>query len=312
MPPKCRKSSRHTTAPKTRGRPRLRLLDRNAAYHRRRLSDSQWRAEMSSSFNTLRCLVLPSSVRTRRHRCRRAVLQAAVHRLRYLEGLVSELLANDADRRAKPRNIREVRSQFRRNLETAVPPLTRRERCRSEQSSQELPPSLEVLEECDQEEFTGVREAGGASNRADAAAAISEPSSPTICQVWWSNRAVEAAIMSSPTVKSLMESFYDDAPLPTIGLNSAQIVPDGVMVLEACPPSDPDDEHLVPVATLGANFDSSNLAASSEAIVSEDPLLSSAIVHSANSPENLNDVPDWSAEQVIIGPQLEWHSDANI
>lgn len=266
---------------------------------------------MSSSFNTLRCLVLPSSsVRNRRHQCRRAVLQAAVQRLRYLEGLVSELLANDAERRAKPRNIRAVRSQFRRNLETGVSSLTRRKRCRSEQSSQELPPSLEMLEECDQEEFTGVREAGGASNRADAAA-ISEPSSPTICQVWWSNRAVEAAIMSSPTVKRLMESFYDDAPLPTNGLNSAQIVPDEVVVLEACPPSDPEDEHLVPVSMLGSDFDSSNHAASSGVIVSEDPLLSSAIVRSANSPEKLNDVANWSAEQVIIGSEVEWDFDAH-
>lgn len=265
---------------------------------------------MSRCFNTLRCLVLPSSVRSRRRRSKRAVLLAAVQRLRYLECLISELLANDADHRATPRNIRAVRNHFRRNLEAGVSSSKRRKRPCSEQSSQELPPSLEVLEEGVQEAFTSVRDAGSGSNRADA---VSVPSSPTICQVWWSNRAVEAAIMSSPTVKSLMESFYDDAPLPTSGLGSVQVVPDDVLVLEACPPSDPEDEHLVPVATLNSDFDASDVAAVSEAIVSEDLMLSSAIVHD-NSPEKVseNDVPIWSPEQVIIGPQVEWDLGADI
>lgn len=296
-----------------------RRVDKDVAYRRRKLCDSQWRAEYSSGFETLRCLVLTSSVRDRRRRGRHAVLQVICQRLRYVEGLISELLANNTDRREKPRNVVEVRSWFLHIIEAEVPWLTMREPCRSEQSSQELLPSLEVLEECDQEEFTGVREAGRAGQRADtastanaAAAAISEPSSPTICQVWRSNRAVEAAIMSSPTMKNLMESFYEDTPYPTSGLNLAQIVPDGTMVLEACPPSDSEDEHLVPVWTLSADLPSTSLDASSEAIVSEDPFLSSTIVHCASSPHKLDDVPDWSAEVENTGPKLEWDSDANV
>lgn len=314
MPPKCRKTSRHAALVDARGRQRRRVMDRDALYRRRRTADALWRAEMASCFNALRCLVLPSAPRSRMHRSRRAVLQAAVQRLRYLEGVVSELLANDNGRRATPRNLRGVRSLFRRCLETTLP--TRRKRRQSEQSSQELLPSLEVLGECDQETFTGVREPGGASNRADAATSVA--SSPTICQVWWSNRAVEAAIMSSPTVKRLVESFYDDVPLPANGPNSAQLVPDEVFVIEAVPPSDSEDEQLVPIATLAQDFDSSNLAGDSEVIGSEDPLLSSAIVHAAKSPErhlllcNEHDAPNWLAEQLITGAQVDWVLDINL
>ncbi|XP_075542109.1 uncharacterized protein LOC142576063 [Dermacentor variabilis] len=314
MPPKCRKTSKHAALVDAHGHRRRRVVDRDTYYHRRRTADILWRAEMTSCFNALRCLVLPSSPRSRLHRSRRAVLQAAVQRLRYLEGVVSELLANDNGRRATPRNLRDVRSQFRRSLE-ATPP-ARRKRRQSEQSSPELLPSLEVLGDCDQEAFTGVRELGGASNRADAA--MSVPSSPSICQVWWSNRAVEEAIMSSPTVQNLVDSFYDDVPLPTNGLNSAQLVPDEVIVLEAVPPSDSDDEQLVPFATLASDFDSSNFAGDSKAIRSEDPLLSSAIVHTAKSPEkhlllcDEHDAPNWPAEQLIIGTQVDWVLDIHL
>ncbi|KAL3247235.1 hypothetical protein MRX96_057171 [Rhipicephalus microplus] len=84
------------------------------------------------------------------------------------------------------------------------------------------------------------------------------------CQIWWSNRAVETAVMSFPTVNSLVEGL---APLPTIGLNSAQIVSDGAVVLEASPQSDPENRHLVPFLRLAADFHSCNLASCSEEIV---------------------------------------------
>lgn len=284
MPPKRRSVLKRNVKPPSRRRRKRAVLDEEEAQRRRRAADALWRADMTNSFNVLRRLLPPSSLRNRRSRSRLAVLQATEEHVHYLETVVCELL-EEGHFPGDPESLEAVRQDF---YDSATAPARwpgqsgrRSQRC-SEPSSQELQASLEDLEEQDPAVFTGVREPSASVS----VAADSAPSSPTLCQAWLSNRAVEAAVTSSPTVRSLMESFYDDIPLPTLENNVVQLVP-GAVAYEVVSPSDPDDDHLVPIPQLYEELIAVD-ATNASTISAEDFMLSSSsTVPGANSPERL-------------------------
>uniref|UniRef100_A0A023GAQ7 BHLH domain-containing protein n=1 Tax=Amblyomma triste TaxID=251400 RepID=A0A023GAQ7_AMBTT len=238
---------------------------------------------MANSFNVLRRLLPSSSLSNRRRRSRLAILQAAKEHVFYLEGIITKLLA-EGHFRGDPESLEALRQTFYDSasaLPSRSPELL--SQCDSEPSSQELKISLDDLEEQDPTVFTGVRE----PSVNVAIAADSVPSSPTLCQAWLSNRAAEAAVTLSPTVRSLMESFYDNVPTTAHENSLVQLVPD-VVAYKAVPPSYSDNDYLVPTLQLCGELipiDDGNAAAASP----EDPFLGSFNTAPERSPTSDNE-----------------------
>ncbi|KAK8773215.1 hypothetical protein V5799_012254 [Amblyomma americanum] len=257
---------------------------------------------MANSFDVLRRL-LPSSLRSQRSRSRLAVLQAAKEHLRYLEGIVSELL-EDGHFPGEPESLEAVRQTFYHCSSTPSLMSGRHSQRDSEPSSQELQASLEDLQEQDPAAFTGVREPG-ANISAD-----SVPSSPTLCQAWLSNRAVETAVAASPTIRSLLESFYDDSALPMHENSVVQLVPD-VIAYEAVPPLDSGDDQVVPIPQVYEDLNAVVAGSVATASVEELVLRSRATMPGAKISEHLptseSDLNAYQlSEQWISATHMEW------
>lgn len=264
--------------PATRGRLKRQARDRHEEKHRRRASDARWRAEMANYFDALRYLLPPSSSRhDRRVRSKSDILDVAAGHVHYLEGVVSKLLAKKRKRhKREPRDLEGVRAAFLNGSAGASFKLPKASRHERKSSVQEPASSPGLPEERDPAIFTALRESP-VPNHADA---LSASSSPTACDSWPSDGIDEAVNMSSPTMKSLLETFCENLSAPEQELCNVQVAPADKGVQR---------EALIPSGRsqfIAGNVDSAEL------IRAEDPVLSSAATSSTSqnqSPHSLQE-----------------------
>lgn len=282
--------------PAKRRHPRRQTADRREYKRARQAADARWRAEMSKCFDALRCLVpsLGSRRSDRRGVCKGDILDAAAGHVHYLEGVVSKLLEKKRGRNKRElRDLEDVRDGFL-SCDAAYSALSRASQRDSKFSvKEELVPSSERSEERDPAKFTALRETP-APCRADM---FSASSSPTSSEVWLNNGIADAACMSSPTMKALMDSFCENVPDPAQGLCNVEVAPNAEVGAGAALPPNSDQRGL-PILSGPRHFTEGSKVYA-ELNRAEGPLLCSAVVPNT-SPGDQNQSPTSAREPWIL------------
>ncbi|CAN7985136.1 unnamed protein product [Ixodes hexagonus] len=294
---------------------------------RRRAADAHWRSEMASCFDVLRVLI-PEPARLHRRRGGRSVLlRAAIDHLRYLEGVISDLLKG-----GDHGTVQTVRAGFSRHLARSNLPRRRRRRRRDSGGSEVIPSLEELVPEEPPKAFTAVK----GPNVVVRAANVARAPLGDITNAARSSSTYRAArcediagaigrfgnesLAPSRRLDNL-DSFYEDgaalSPLPPRNVAS-QVVPDSCESSEDAG-RDSSSPALLEALQVAPSIDVTLPAGlvvqvnAESAVIVHDPMLATAQSPGRDSPKKSPPLYDAQLpEQWILGSEVDWIVDLGL